>query len=153
MNKRHVPNILYQPIITPSGEQDLDLVFQLTVQLVAAHVSNNTVTPSEVPPFLHAVHSTLLELSATKEPPAPKLEPAVPVKQSIKPDYIVCLEDGKKLRMLKRYLKTQYGLTPDEYRAKWGLPTDYPMNAPGLAAQRSDTAKRIGLGRKRNVGA
>ena len=118
------------------------------VDVVTAHVANNPIAPGDVPNFLRDVYSTLQELSGQKEAEAPRGEPAVPIKASIKRDYIICLEDGKKLRMLKRYLKTQYGMTPDQYRAKWGLPADYPMNAPALAEQRSTAAKTIGLGRK-----
>jgi predicted transcriptional regulator len=118
------------------------------VDVVTAHVANNPIAPGDVPAFLREVYSTLQELSGQKEAEAPRGEPAVPIKASIKRDYIICLEDGKKLRMLKRYLKTQYGMTPDQYRAKWGLPADYPMNAPALAEQRSTAAKTIGLGRK-----
>jgi len=118
------------------------------VDVVTAHVGNNSVAIADVPGFLRDVYTTLLELDGQKEIPTPPAEPAVPIKSSVKRDYIICLEDGKKLRMLKRYLKTQYAMTPEQYRHKWGLPADYPMNAPALAEQRSSTAKRIGLGRK-----
>lgn len=128
-------------------ESDQSLL-NYAVDVVTAHVANNPIAPGDVPSFLRDVYSTLQELSGQKEAEAPRGEPAVPIKASIKRDYIICLEDGKKLRMLKRYLKTQYGMTPDQYRAKWGLPADYPMNAPALAEQRSTAAKTIGLGRK-----
>lgn len=122
----------------------------LTAEIVAAHVSNNSVAVSDLPELIHNVHGALSGLGEGQPAPAAtKAEPAVPVKQSIKPDYIVCLEDGKKLKMLKRYLMTQFGMTPDQYRAKWGLPADYPMVAPDYAEQRRSLAKSIGLGTKR----
>jgi predicted transcriptional regulator len=104
---------------------------------------------NDLPQLIQNVYATLSNLSTPPAAPEPKLEPAVPVRQSIKPDYIVCLEDGKKLKMLKRHLMTAYGLTPDEYRAKWGLPADYPMVAPNYAESRRQLAKSIGLGKSR----
>ncbi|MBU6253251.1 MAG: MucR family transcriptional regulator [Alphaproteobacteria bacterium] len=129
-------------------EQSEQQLLRYAVDVVTAHVGNNPVSVSDVPGFMREVYTALQELSGQKAPEAPRAEPAVPIKSSIKRDYIVCLEDGKKLRMLKRYLKTQYGMTPEQYRTKWGLPADYPMNAPALAEQRSTAARTIGLGRK-----
>jgi predicted transcriptional regulator len=121
----------------------------LTADIVAAHVSNNSVSISDLPILITNVHTALTALVAGPAAAEPlKLEPAVPIRSSIKPDYIVCLEDGKKLKMLKRHLMTSYGMTPVEYRAKWGLPADHPMVAPAYAAQRRELAVKIGLGRK-----
>lgn len=133
-------------------EQSEQQLLRYAVDVVTAHVGNNPVAVSDVPGFLREVYTALQELDGTKVPEAPRAEPAVPIRSSIKRDYIVCLEDGKKLRMLKRYLKTQYGMTPEQYRTKWGLPSDYPMNAPALAEQRSTAARNIGLGRKAKSG-
>ena len=119
----------------------------LTSEIVAAHVSNNTVAVTDLPDLIERVYKTLANVGSEQEPRADRPVPAVPVKQSVTPDYIICLEDGKKLKMLKRHLRTVYGLSPDEYRAKWGLPTDYPMVAPNYSKQRSAFAKKIGLGR------
>ena len=122
-------------------------VLGLTAQIVSAHVSNNSVTPDALPALIQDVYRTLAGVG--KEPSQPdKPQPAVPVKKSVFPDHIVCLEDGKKMKMLKRHLNTTYGLSPDEYRAKWGLPSDYPMVAPNYAATRSALAKSIGLGQR-----
>lgn len=121
----------------------------LTADIVSAHVSNNSVAVSDLPLLIQNVHSALNGLSQGEEQPQPKQEPAVSIRSSIKPDYIVCLEDGKKLKMLKRHLMTHYGMTPDEYRQKWGLNADYPMVAPNYAEQRRTLAKKIGLGTKR----
>jgi len=122
----------------------------LTAQIVSAHVSNNSVPASEIPALIKTVHATLGNLSATGNPSWPTAQtPAVPIKKSITPEYLICLEDGKKLKMLKRYLRSHYGLSPEEYRAKWGLPADYPMVAPNYAEQRSQFAKKIGLGKTR----
>lgn len=117
-----------------------------TAQIVAAHVGHNAMPPSEVPGFIREVHSALTSAGAP-EPVEENPEPAVPIRRSITPDYLICLEDGKKLKMLKRHLQTSYGMSPEEYRAKWGLPADYPMVAPNYAKQRSELAKKIGLGR------
>ncbi len=117
-----------------------------TTRIVAAHVANNPIAAAELPDLIATVHQTLAILGP--EEPAPKPKPAVPIKQSVKPEYIVCLDDGKKLKMLKRHLKTAYNMTPDDYRKRWGLPRDYPMVAPNYAKQRSALAKKIGLGRK-----
>ena len=121
----------------------------LTTEIVASHVSNNTVAVSDLPELIRQVYGSLTNLSPTPAPEQPeKPQPAVAIKKSVTPEYIVCLEDGKKLKMLKRHLRSTYNLSPDEYRAKWGLPPDYPMVAPKYAEQRSDFAKKIGLGRK-----
>jgi predicted transcriptional regulator len=120
----------------------------LTADIVAAHVSNNSVAVSDLPTLISNVHGALTALGGPAPAPEVKLEPAVSVRASVKPDYIVCLDDGKKLKMLKRHLMTHYGITPDQYRAKWGLPADYPMVAPNYAEQRRTLAKKIGLGRK-----
>ena len=125
-----------------------DDILKLATEIVAAYVSNNPIPVSEVPAMIKSVHSTLGGLGGAFQGEAPAAQkPAIPVKRSVNPDYIVCLEDGKKLKMLKRYLRSNYSMTPEEYRAKWGLPADYPMVAPNYAAQRSEFAKKIGLGR------
>ena len=121
----------------------------LTADIVAAHVSNNSVAVSDLPLIIQSVHGALASLGSPTAAPPVKLEPAVSIRASIKPDYIVCLEDGKKLKMLKRHLMTHYGMTPDEYRTKWGLASDYPMVSPNYAEQRRTLAKQIGLGRSR----
>lgn len=122
-------------------------VLGLTAQIVSAHVSNNSVSTDSLPSLIQEVFRTLSAVG--KEPvEAEKPQPAVPVKKSVFPDYIVCLEDGKKLKMLKRHLKTSYDMTPDQYRERWGLGQDYPMVAPNYAHQRSSLAKKIGLGTK-----
>ena len=121
----------------------------LTADIVAAHVSNNSVAVSDLPLLIQNVHGALTGLGGTAPEPEVKQEPAVSVRASVKPDYIVCLEDGKKLKMLKRHLMTHYQMTPEQYRAKWNLPADYPMVAPNYAEQRRSLAKKIGLGTKR----
>jgi predicted transcriptional regulator len=121
----------------------------LTADIVAAHVSNNSVAVSDLPTLIQNVHGALTSLGTTPAEPEVKQEPAVSVRSSVKPDYIVCLEDGKKLKMLKRHLMTHYQMTPEQYRAKWNLPADYPMVAPNYAEQRRSLAKKIGLGTKR----
>jgi predicted transcriptional regulator len=123
---------------------------QLTANIVSAFVSNNTVASAEIPSLIGQVYSALMRVSsgqaaASAEP----LKPAVAVKRSITPEYIVCLEDGKKFKSLKRHLRTQYDMTPEQYRDKWGLPPDYPMVAPNYAAARSQLAKQMGLGQQR----
>ena len=124
-------------------------LLQMAVEVVSAYVSNNTLPTGQIQDVINTVYSSLRSLSdGQPELVAEALKPVVPIKKSVTPDYIVCLEDGKKLKMLKRHLRTTYNLTPEDYRAKWGLPSDYPMVAPNYAAQRSDFAKRIGLGRK-----
>lgn len=124
-----------------------EMLITLTADIVAAHVSNNSVAVSDLPVLIGNVHQALAGLSNGKAAPAVAPEPAVPIRLSVKKDYIVCLDDGKKLKMLKRHLMTRYGMTPDDYRAKWGLPADYPMVAPAYAEQRRVLAKAIGLGR------
>ena len=121
----------------------------LTTEIVSSHVANNTVAVSDLPNLIGHVFNTLAGLGSAPSVEAPKQEPAVSIRTSIKPDYIVCLEDGKKLKMLKRHLMTHYQMTPDQYRAKWGLAADYPMVSPNYAAQRRDLAMKIGLGTKR----
>jgi predicted transcriptional regulator len=122
-------------------------VLGLTAQIVSAHVSNNPVSPDILPTLIQDVYRTLANVG--REPPQPdKPQPAVPVKKSVFPDHIVCLEDGKQLKMLKRHLKTSYNMTPEQYRERWGLPPDYPMVAPNYARHRSSLAKKIGLGTK-----
>jgi len=126
-----------------------ETLITLTADIVSAHVSNNSVAVNDLPTLIQNVHTALAGLGVAVAEPETKPEPAVSVRSSIKPDYIVCLEDGKKLKMLKRHLMTHYQMTPDEYRAKWGLAPDYPMVAPNYAEQRRTLAKKIGLGTKR----
>jgi len=126
-----------------------DMLLTLTADIVAAHVSNNSVAVNDLPNLIQNVHAALSTISGTSAAPEPKPEPKVSIRASVKPDYIVCLEDGKKLKMLKRHLMTHYNLTPDQYRQKWGLSADYPMVAPNYAEQRRSLAKSIGLGTKR----
>lgn len=133
---------------TPSSPN----LIEYAATIVQAYVGNNRASVADVASLVRDVHTTLAGLShAGGEPAATTQKPAVPVKKSITPDYVVCLEDGKKLKMLKRYLRTRYGLTTDEYRTKWGLPADYPMVAPNYAARRSEFAKKFGLGRKQRT--
>ena len=126
-----------------------ETLITLTADIVAAHVSNNSVAVNDLPQLIANVHGALAALNGPSSLPEAKPEPKVPVRSSIKPDYIVCLEDGKKLKMLKRHLMTHYSLTPDQYRQKWGLNSDYPMVAPNYAEQRRTLAKAIGLGTTR----
>ncbi len=129
----------------PDEKQTTELL-DLTTTIVAAHVASNPIAAADLPHLIGTVHETLGTLGT--EAAAPRPEPAVPIKQSVKPEYIVCLEDGKKQKMIKRHLKTAHDMTPDDYRKRWGLPSDYPMVAPNYAKQRSALAKKIGLGRK-----
>jgi predicted transcriptional regulator len=124
---------------------------QLTANIVSAYVSNNTVSSAEIPALITQVYSALMRLSTVTAVAAPAgpLTPAVPIKRSITLEYLICLEDGKKFKSLKRHLRTQYQMTPDQYRAKWNLPGDYPMVAPKYAAVRSQLAKQMGLGQQR----
>ena len=125
-----------------------DDLLRLASDIVAAYVSNNPVPVGDLPAMIKSVHSTLGGLSGSAGVNAQTdRAPAVPIKKSLTPDYVICLEDGKKLKMLKRYLRSRYNLTPDQYRTKWGLPADYPMVASNYAARRSEFAKKIGLGR------
>ena len=126
-----------------------DTLLTLTADIVAAHVSNNSVAVNDLPNLIQNVHQALATISNAAAAPEPRQDPAVSIRSSIKPDYIVCLEDGKKLKMLKRHLMTHYSMMPDEYRRKWGLNSDYPMVAPNYAEQRRTLAKSIGLGTKR----
>ncbi|MBT2187584.1 MucR family transcriptional regulator [Sphingobium nicotianae] len=126
-----------------------EMLVTLTSDIVAAHVSNNSVAVSDLPLLISNVYGALAGLEKEAAPVLVKQEPAVSIRSSVKPDFIVCLEDGKKLKMLKRHLMTHYQMTPDDYRAKWGLPADYPMVAPNYAEQRRSLAKKIGLGTSR----
>ena len=127
-------------------EQSGDLL-TLTTEIVAAHVSNNTVSVSDLPQLINQVYSSLANIGTAPAAPASRPLPAVSVKKSVLPDYIICLEDGKRLKMLKRYLRSRYKLSPSEYRERWNLPPNYPMVAPNYAKKRSDFAKKIGLGK------
>ena len=126
-----------------------DTLITLTADIVAAHVSNNSVAVNDLPQLIQNVHGALTGIASKGGAAEPKPEPKVSIRASVKPDYVVCLEDGKKQKMLKRHLMTNHGMTPDEYRQKWGLPVDYPMVAPNYAEQRRTLAKSIGLGTKR----
>lgn len=126
-----------------------DTLLTLTADIVAAHVSNNSVAVNDLPNLIQNVHGALAGISGASSAPEPRPEPKVSIRSSIKPDYIVCLEDGKRMKMLKRHLMTHYQMTPDQYRQKWGLSADYPMVAPNYAEQRRALAKSIGLGTKR----
>lgn len=128
----------------PLNRADL---LKMTAQIAAAYVGKNTVASAQLPEVIRAVYASMAGLDSPSAP-AGSPKPAIALKKSITPDYIVCLEDGKKLKMLKRHLRTAYGMTPEQYRQKWGLPADYPMVAPNYAEQRSVFAKKIGLGRK-----
>ena len=132
-----------------SGASSGEDILRLGAGIVAAYVSRNAVSAEAVPDIIRTVHQTLEQLSRGVAAPAPeeRPKPAVSIGRSVQHDYIVCLEDGKKLKMLKRYLRSRYNMSPDEYRRRWGLPPDYPMVAPAYAARRSDFAKKIGLGR------
>jgi predicted transcriptional regulator len=123
-------------------------LLSLTTEIVTAHLSNNPASGSDVPGLIQTVFDTLTALASDERPAPVALTPAVPIRRSVTDDYIVCLEDGKKLKMLKRHLMTAYGMTPQQYRTKWGLPHDYPMVAPNYAVMRRELAKTIGLGRK-----
>ena len=129
----------------PDEKQTAELL-EHTTKIVAAHVSHNPMPAADLPRLIATVHETLAKLGT--EEAAAKPKPAVSIKQSVKPDYIVCLEDGKKQKMLKRHIKTSHNMTPDEYRKRWGLPSDYPIVALNYAKQRRALAKKIGLGRK-----
>ena len=125
---------------------------ELTADIVSAYVSNNSVPAGEMPGLIDQVHQALVRVGGGQtETSAEPLKPAISVKRSITPEYIVCLEDGKKFKSLKRHLRTQYNMTPEQYREKWGLPADYPMVAPNYAAARSQLAKQMGLGQQRRL--
>ena len=131
------------------GEAASQNYIELTADIVSAYVSNNSVSAGDIAGLINQVHSALMRVSAGQvEVPAEPLKPAISVKKSITPEYIVCLEDGKKFKSLKRHLRSQYDMTPAQYREKWGLPADYPMVAPNYAQKRSELAMSIGLGRK-----
>lgn len=132
-----------------SDKTDNIELLALTTDIVASHVANNTVPVSELPQLIQQVYATLADVGATAGAAPERPQPAVAIRKSLTPDHIICLEDGKKLKMLKRHLKTRYNLTPEEYRERWGLPADYPMVAPNYASQRRELAKKIGLGTKR----
>jgi predicted transcriptional regulator len=131
------------------SEQGAETLITLTADIVAAHVANNNVAVSDLPLLIGNIHGALAGLGGAAAEPEPAPTPKVSVRASVKPDYIVCLEDGKKMKMLKRHLSTDHGLTPAEYRAKWNLAADYPMVAPNYAEQRRALAVTIGLGRKK----
>ncbi len=134
-----------------AGEGAPQNYIELTADIVSAYVSNNSVSAGDIPGLINQVHSALMRVSGGQiETPAEPLKPAIPLKKSITPEYIVCLEDGKKFKSLKRHLRTHYNMSPEEYREKWGLPHDYPMVAPNYARQRSDLAKKMGLGTRRD---
>lgn len=130
----------------PERSTSADLL-RMTAQVVAAYVRNNPLPAAELKAIIHTVHGSLAALDDGSMSHAEPQRPAVSVRRSVQADHLVCLEDGKKLKMLKRHLRTTYGMSPEEYRAKWGLPPDYPMVAPNYAKQRSEFAKQIGLGR------
>jgi predicted transcriptional regulator len=131
-----------------SGPVSAEALLEITTEIVSSYVGNNAITADSLPDLIRSVYKTVGALGeAENEKLAEKAKPAVPVGRSITDDYIICLEDGKKLKMLKRYLRSNYGLSPEEYRKRWGLPADYPMVAPNYARRRSDFAKQIGLGR------
>jgi predicted transcriptional regulator len=123
-------------------------LLRMTAQVAAAYVGNNSLPASQLPEVIRTIYSSMSALDGGAPVANVGAKPIVPIKKSVTPEYIICLEDGKKLKMLKRHLRTSYGMTPEEYRIKWGLPADYPMVAPNYAAQRSAFAKKIGLGRK-----
>jgi predicted transcriptional regulator len=129
----------------PAGKNFIDL----TATIVSAYVSNNPTPASDIPALINQIHAALLRVSTGRtELPLEPAKPAVPVKKSMTADYLICLEDGKRFKSLKRHLRTQYGMTPEQYRDKWGLPADYPMVAPNYAVARSQLAKKMGLGQQ-----
>lgn len=132
-----------------SSGTDGDELLRMSVEIVASYVAANSIPAGSIPDLIRSVHGSLQAVGRPEAPirPTEKQKPAVPISRSVNEDYIVCLEDGKRLKMLKRYLRSRHNLTPDEYRRKWGLPPDYPMVAPAYATRRSEFAKQIGLGR------
>lgn len=130
-------------------DESFDSLLALTADIVSAHVGNNNVSVGDIPTLIQNVHSALTALGMPASEPVVEQQPAVPIRSSVKADYIVCLEDGKKLKMLKRYLASNFNMTPAEYRAKWKLPADYPMVAPSYSNQRKDLAHKMGLGLKK----
>lgn len=135
-----------------NGEDSSKALLELTTQIVAAHVSNNVVAPADLPQLIDQVYRSLSNVGAEPVAVEERPQPAVPIKKSVTPEYIICLEDGKKLKMLKRHLKTAYDMSPEQYRERWGLPPEYPMVAPNYARQRSSLAKQIGLGTRARRG-
>jgi predicted transcriptional regulator len=134
-----------EPVAPKAADDEL---LRMTADVVSAYVSNNTLATGQLADVIQAVYNSLRGLEGqVAEAPSEPLKPAVPIRKSVTPEFLICLEDGKKLKMLKRHLRSTYNLTPDEYRVKWGLPPDYPMVAPKYAEQRSEFAKKIGLGR------
>ena len=131
-----------------SDQKATSSLLALTAQIVSAHVSHNAVTASALPGLIQEVHRTLTSIESPPSPVTQRPDPAVPIAKSVTPDFIICLEDGKKMKMLKRHLKTAFNMTPEQYRERWGLAPDYPMVAPRYAKQRSSLAKKIGLGTK-----
>ncbi len=134
--------------MTEHTDDTHEILVTLTADIVSAHVSNNSVAVGDMLDLIQNVHQALAGLASEEKQEEERPEPAVSVRASVKPDYIVCLEDGKKMKMLKRHLMTAYNMTPDEYRQRWDLPSDYPMVAPNYAEKRRELAKKIGLGRK-----
>jgi predicted transcriptional regulator len=133
-----------------SGSDHTTSFIELTANIVSAYVSNNPVPAADIPTLINQIHSALMQVSAGRaDVAAEPLRPAVSIKKSITPDHLVCLEDGKKFKSLRRHLRSQYNMTPEQYREKWGLPPDYPMVAPNYAAARSQLAKQMGLGQQR----
>lgn len=122
---------------------------EMTVEIVASYVANNSIESAALPDLIRSVHSAITSLSGPAPVAGEAQDPAVPIAKSVTPDFLICLEDGRKLKMLKRYLRTRYDMSPDDYREKWGLPADYPMVAPNYAKLRSRHAKQIGLGKKK----
>ena len=129
-------------------QRDARELLELTTEIVAAHVSNNTVAVNDLPDLIQQIYRSLSSVGTNGAAVPERPQPAVPIRKSVTPEFIICLEDGKKLKMLKRHLKTAYNMSPEEYRERWGLGSDYPMVAPNYAAQRSSLAKKIGLGTK-----
>lgn len=134
--------------MTEANVESKEILITMTSDIVSAHLANNSVPIDAVPGLITSVHSALAKLGEHAEPEEARPTPAVAIRASVKPDYLVCLEDGKKVKMLKRYLRTNYNMTPEEYRTRWNLSADYPMVAPNYAEKRRELAKNIGLGRK-----
>lgn len=135
-----------------ADKPDDSAILGLTAKIVSAHAANNDVASGALPAFIRSVYDTLARIGEAPAAPVVQAQPAVPVRKSVFPDYIICLEDGKRLKMLKRHLSTSYNLTPEQYRQKWGLESSYPMVAPNYAERRSELAKQIGLGTHRSAG-
>ena len=129
-----------------ADQKETNEILELTTEIVSSHLANNTVAVQDIPDLIRQVYGTLSSIDQAPSAQLDRPQPAVPIKRSITPDHIICLEDGRKLKMLKRHLKTAYNMTPEEYRERWGLAADYPMVAPNYALQRPNLAKKIGLG-------